>query len=56
MTTLHTGLHKLTKEFKETSAGLGSGVSAHATVTTVEAVWTNALYSELKALLALHPA
>jgi len=43
MTTLHTGLHKLTKELKKACAGFSRGISADATVTTVEAVWTNAL-------------
>jgi len=43
MTALHTGLHELTKELEKTSAGLGRGISAHATVTAVEAMRTNAL-------------
>lgn len=43
MTALHAGLHKLTKELEKTSAGLGRGVSTHATVTAVEAVRANAL-------------
>jgi hypothetical protein len=56
MTALHTGLHELTKELKKTGAGLGRGVSLHATVTALEGVGTNAIQFELEALFALHPA
>lgn len=43
VTALHTGLHKLAKELEKTSAGLSRGVSAHATVTAIETLRTNAL-------------
>jgi hypothetical protein len=43
MTALHSGLHELTKKLKKTGASLGRGVSAHATVTAVEALGTNAI-------------
>ena len=55
MAALHASLHELAKQFQQTGASLGGGVSLHATLATVEAVRANTLQFELEALFSLHP-